>query len=120
MKKEKHLTWKVQDIGVFLKNSAKAVLKGEFLLRLNVSRYFIHIVYTFFLFAMTIWISMMIENTMTQVEHNKKVLKELSIANSQKTFDVVSLSSRASIDNLLKESGSVVTEPEKPATMLRK
>ena len=47
-------TWKLADIGLFFKNSFTAVLKGEFLLRLNVGRYFIHIAYTFLLFGLII------------------------------------------------------------------
>ena len=113
-------TWKLADIGVFFKNSFVAILKGEFLLRLDVGRYFIHIVYTFFLFAMIIWISLMIEGTMNKVERNKAVLRELEIVHTQKTFEVVSLSKRSSVNELLQKMGSKVTEPQNPATILAK
>lgn len=113
-------TWKIQDIGTWLKNSFRAILKGEFLLRLDVGRYFIHIVYTFFLFAMIIWISLMIESTMNKVERNKAVLRELEIVHTQKTFEVVSLSRRTSVNNMLQQMGSKVTEPQQPATVLVK
>lgn len=113
-------TWKIQDIGTWLKNSFRAILKGEFLLRLDVGRYFIHIVYTFFLFAMIIWISLMIESTMNKVERNKAVLRELEIVHTQKTFEVVSLSRRTSVNNMLQQMGSKVTEPQHPATVLVK
>ena len=113
-------TWKIQDLWNGLKNSLKAMMRGEFLFRLNVGRYFIHIVYAFFLFAMVIWISLMIDNTMTKVEENKKVLQELEIVHTQKTFDLVSLSKRSSVRQLLEEKGSKVTEPENPAIILKK
>lgn len=113
-------TWKIQDLGKGFVNSLKAILRGEFLLRLNVGRYFIHIVYAFFLFAMTIWISLMIEGTMTKVEQGKATLRELEIAHTQKTFDLVSLSKRASVRKLLEEKGSKLTEPTQPATKLVK
>lgn len=113
-------TWKLADIWTLIKNSFVAVLKGEFLLRLNIGRYFVHIVYTFFLFALVIWVSIMIEATMAKVEQNKKELKELEIAHSQKTFEVVSLSRRSEVDRMLKDMGSKVTEAEKPATVLVK
>ena len=113
-------TWKIQDIGKWLNNSFRAVLKGEFLLRLDVGRYFIHIVYTFFLFAMAIWISLMIESTMNKVERNKAILRELEIVNTQKTFEVVSLSRRSSVNAMLEQMGSKVTEPKNPATVLKK
>ena len=37
-------TWKIADIGLFFRNSFTAILKGEFLLRLNVGKYFIDII----------------------------------------------------------------------------
>ena len=113
-------TWKIQDLGRGLKNSFRAILKGEFLLRLNVGRYFVHIVYSFFLIARVIWISLMIENTMTKVERNKATLHELEIIHTQKTFDVVKLSKRSSVNSMLQQMGSKVTEPQAPATVLTK
>ncbi|MBQ9660103.1 MAG: hypothetical protein IJV37_02400 [Bacteroidales bacterium] len=113
-------TWKIADIGQFFKNSFTAVLKGEFLLRLNIGRYFIHIAYTFLLFGLIIWISLMIETTMSKVEKNKAVLKELEIVHSQKVFEVVNISRRSSVEKLLEEMGSKVTEAEKPATTVKR
>lgn len=112
-------TWRIQDLGTWLKNSFRAILRGEFLLRLNVGRYFIHIVYTFFLIAMIIWISLMIESTMTKVEKGKAELRELEIVHTQKTFDVVKLTRRSSINEMLQHMGSKVTEPQQPATQLK-
>lgn len=113
-------TWKISDIGKFLKNSFVAILKGEFFLRMNAGRYLVHIAYTFFLFGMIIWISLMIETTMAKVERNKEELKELQIANSQKTFDVVSLSRRSAVEETLGKLGSEVKEAENPAFVLEK
>lgn len=113
-------TWKIQDLGRGLGNSLKAMLRGEFLLRLNVGKYFVHIVYVFFLFAMVIWISLMIENTMTKVERSKAVLQEEEIVHTQKVFDLVSLSKRSSVRQLLEEKGSKLTDPTEPATVLAK
>lgn len=110
--------WKLSDIGVFLKNSFQAALKGEFLLRLNVGRYFIHIMYTFFLFGMTIWVSLMIETTMAKVEKNNARLKELEIVNAQKVFELASAARRSTVETTLSLMGSEVKEPEKPATAL--
>lgn len=104
----------------FIKNSPGAILKGEFLLRLGVSRYFVHILYLFLLFGLVIWISLSIDSTLCKVESNKAVIKELEIVNSQKTFDVVSLRRRSSVREILKNLGSEVSEAEKPATVLSK
>ena len=98
----------------------QAILKGEFLLRLNIGRYFVHIAYTCLLFGLVIWFSLMIETTMSKVEKNKAVLKELEIVHSQKVFEVVGVSRRASVEQMLGEMGSKVKEAEKPATTVRK
>ena len=111
--------WKIQDLGTLLLSSLKAILKGEFLLRLNVGRYFVHIVYTFFLMAMVIWISLAIDNTMLKVEKNKATINELTIINNQKTYELVKTSSRSSVRELLEQMGSEVTEAQKPATTVK-
>ena len=113
-------TWKIADIGLFFKNSFRAMLKGEFLLRLNVGRYFIHIAYTFLLFGLVIWFSLMIETTMSKVEKNKAVLKELEIVHSQKVFELVNVSRRSSVEQMLGQLGSDVKEAEKPATVVKR
>lgn len=108
--------WRLSDINSLLKNVFHAVMKGEFLLRLNVGKYFIHIIYTFFLFGMVIWTSLAIETTMVKVERNKAVLKELEIANAQKYYDLAKASGRYDVEQRLKSMGSEVGEARKPAT----
>lgn len=108
--------WRLSDINSLLKNVFHAVMKGEFLLRLNVGKYFIHIIYTFFLFGMVIWTSLAIETTMAKVERNKAVLKELEIANAQKYYDLAKASGRYDMEQRLKSMGSEVGEARKPAT----
>lgn len=107
--------WKVSDLWRLLINSFMAMLKGEFLLRLNVGKYFMHVMYTFFLFAMIIWISLMIETTMAKVEKNKASLKELEIENSELTYSLSKIQRRTTVEKRLKALGSQVTEPSKPA-----
>lgn len=108
--------WRLSDINSLLKNVFHAVMKGEFLLRLNVGKYFIHIIYTFFLFGMVIWTSLAIETTMAKVERNKAILKELEIANAQKYYDLAKASGRYDVEQRLKSMGSEVGEARKPAT----
>lgn len=121
MKKGKiELKWKPSDLWTLLKNSFRAILKGQFLLRLNIGRFFINIIYTFFLFAMVIWFSLMIETTMAKVEKNKAELRELEIEHSQKTFEVVKLSRRSSVEKMLIDLGSNVGEAESPANVIKK
>lgn len=106
--------------GQFLKNSLVAIVKCEFLLRLNVGKYFIHIIYTFFLLGITIWISLKIDMTLTKVEQNKEILNEMEIAYSEKAFDVATLGRRSTVSRMLESMGSPVREPEKPAYIIGK
>ena len=114
----KELTWK--NLAKGLGNSLIAIARGEFLMRLRVERFFPHIVYLFFLVWMLIWIGIKSESTQLQVEKKKAELQELEIVHSQKVFDLVSLSKRSSVRNLLEQKGSKVTEPTQPATLLVK
>jgi len=107
------------DLWSVVKNSFIAILQGQLLLRMNAGRYFVHIVYTFFLLTVTIWLSLRIETSMAEVERNKQTLKELEIVHSQKTFDLVRLSRRSEVARMLKAAGSGVAEAEKPATVLK-
>lgn len=117
---EQQTRWKIADLWTFLKNSFMAILKGEFLLRLNIGRYFIHICYTFFLIGMVIWISLSIESTLTRVEKNKNTLHEMEILLSEKTYEVARLSRRSTVEATLERLGSAVHEPEQPASILTK
>jgi hypothetical protein len=112
--------WKIQDVGRLLKESVKAILHGQFLLRLNIGRYFIHIVYTFFLFGMLIWFSLVVDTTLAKVEKNQAAIKELEIEHANLEFELRTLNRRAALEEMLKEAGSKVTEPQKPATVLKK
>ena len=114
------MKWKIKDLWGGVKNAFLAILKGELLLRLRINRWFLHIAYTFFLFWMLIWTSLMIETTLNKVEKNKKVLRELEIIQSQKTYELVSLSRRSTVAEMLAAMGSRVGEPDRPATRLEK
>lgn len=111
--------WKFSDIWLWLRNAALATVKGELLMRLQVSRYFIHIIYTFFLFWMSIWLSLNIEKTLTKVEDNRKALADVEIYHAQKTVELAGLSRMSRVQRMLEESGSKLTMPTKPADRLR-
>lgn len=111
--------WKLSDIGGFFKNSLTAILKGELLLRLNVGKYFAQICFTFFLFAMVIWVSLGIENTLAKVEAQKAVIKELEIEHSQKIFEYATLGRRGNVEAELEKHESKLVKPQEPATILK-
>lgn len=112
------MIWK--KIGSFIKNSFIAILHGEFLLRIRCDKYFMHIIYTFFLIWMMIWIGMKVENTLVKVEKNKETLNDMKVYHAQKTVQIVSLNRITVVDKLLGENGSEVTLPQKPADRLSK
>lgn len=120
MMEEGKFRQRLADAGTALKNSLIAIIQGEFLLRLNVGRYFIHIIYTFFVIGMVIWISLMIDTTLLKVEKNKETIKEMEILYSEKAFDVATLGRRSTISSMLGTMGSPVKEPEKPAMTIEK
>lgn len=107
-------------IWTFVKNSFLAVLKGEFLFRLNIQKYLIHIIYTFFLYALIIWMSLKIDSAMLKVQKNNHEIEELEIINSQKTFELVQVSKRSAVNERLKKMNSAVTEATQPAYRIEK
>ncbi|MCQ2146874.1 MAG: hypothetical protein MJZ16_05080 [Bacteroidales bacterium] len=110
--------WKFSDIGRFLKESIIAIIKGEFLLRINCAKYFIHIIWTFFLLFCAIWISLSVEETLTKVEQNKKELSDMDIYRAQKTVEIVRLNRMTTVQEMLQEQGSKVTMPVNPPTVI--
>jgi len=111
---------KIGNIWQALRNSAIAILRGEFLVRLRCDKYFLHIIYTFFLLWLMIWLGIKIENTMVRVEKNKETLTNLKIYHAQKTVQMVSFDRVSTVEQMLREAGSDVTLPDNPAVILEK
>lgn len=117
---EQKRTWSLHKLGNVAKNSLDAVFHGELLLRLDVGRFFVHILYTFFLITVAIWISFRIDQTLLKVEENKDTLRELEIIHSQKIFDIAQMSRRGAVAERLGRLGSKVKEAEKPAMTVKR
>ena len=81
-------------------------------------KYFIHIIYTFLLFALIIWVSLMVETTMAKVESQKAQIRELKIINSQKVYELAETTRRSEVDKRLESLGSQVGEIEERAVQL--
>jgi len=118
-RKKEQKKWRLADIGQWLKNAFLATIKGELLMRLHVGRYFIHIVYTFFLLWISIWFSLKIEKTLTRVEDNRKELENLEIYHAQKTVELVGMNRMSRVQEMLEQKGSTLTLPEKPADRIK-
>ncbi|MBR5924983.1 MAG: hypothetical protein IKZ60_05915 [Bacteroidales bacterium] len=117
---EQKRKWKLSDLWALLKNGLSAILTGNLLLRLNAGRYFIHIAYTFLLFWILIFESLMAENALSKVERNKAKIHEMEIIYADKTFEVASMSRRSEVERRLASMGSQVKEPEQQAIALEK
>ena len=117
---EENRKWRWSDIGVWMKNSVQAIIKGQFLMRLGFNNFFIHIIYTFFLFWVSIWLSLQIEKTLTKVEENQKRLDDMEIYHAQKVVELVGLNRLTTVRNLLHEKGSQVDIPQQPAVTIKK
>ena len=111
--------WKISDVLKTLKNAVVAIIQGEFLLRLNIGKYFAHILFTFAMMAVVIWLSLAMESTMAKEQKLKSDIEELEIINSQKIFETVTLEKRSEVRKNLARLGSNVTEPETNAIVLR-
>jgi len=90
------------------------------MLRLHADRYFIHIIYTFFLFWASIWLSLKIEKTLTRLEDNRKELADVEIFHTQKTVELEKFSRISTVQRMLEESGSKLAMPAKPADRIMK
>lgn len=98
-----------------VRNSIGAIIQGEFLIRLKFDRYFLHIIYLFFLAVVSIWIKLEIDHTMVRLEESKKELEDYKIYYAQKTCELVELDRLSTIEDMLARKGSRLTIPEKPA-----
>lgn len=98
-----------------LRNSIGAIMQGEFLIRLRFDRYFLHIIYLFFLAVVSIWIKLEIDHTMVRLEESKKELEDYKIYYAQKTCELVELDRLSTVEEMLARKGSRLTIPEKPA-----
>lgn len=117
-------------MGIFKNISLKACLsavkefiialgRGDLVLRMRIDRAFPYILWTFFLGCVSIWMSYMTEQTLLKVERNNDVLKTLRIEHAQKTYELVQMDRIGTVEDILKEMGSEVEPPHKPADRLK-
>lgn len=97
----------------------KAIVNGDILLLLRADRLFPYIIWFCILGWLSIWMSYKAEQTMTQVERNRRELETLKIHHAQKTCEYVGMDRISTIEQLLIENKSEVRTPEKPASLIR-
>ena len=97
----------------------KSIGRGDILIRMQVHRLFPYILYMFFIAWVSIWLSYKAEKTMYRVETNKKVIENLKVDHANKTCEIVSLTRISTVEKMLKEAGSTVETPKKPADKIK-
>ena len=101
-------------------NILKTIGEGEILLRLGVHKALPSILYAFFLCMVSIFLSYKVEQTMAVREKNKAKIETLKIYCAQKTCDIVSLDRISLVENMLKDLGSDLEQPQRPATIINR
>ncbi len=104
---------------LLLRNSALAVLQGKFLLKLNVGKYMVHIIFCFFVFSIAIWLSMMVDLSLHKVEENYETIDDLQMINAQYRFELEELHRRGEIEKRLARMGSELHDARKPAAVIK-
>ncbi|MBO5563674.1 MAG: hypothetical protein IJ701_04610 [Bacteroidales bacterium] len=112
------MTVRWKEIWVAVRNSLRALRKGEFLLSIGAHKYYLHIIYLFILAWISILVNLKVDKTLTRVEENKVDLRDLEIYHAEKEADLVKLHSASTTQKNLRRLGSDVTMPEKPATKI--
>ncbi len=103
-----------------IKNSAKAIRNGEFLLRVRADKLYMHILYLFLLMWLTIMLSLQVDKTLTRAGANKAAIEELKIHHAEREAALVKLRSASAMEERLEKMGSKAALPEEPATVIKK
>ena len=112
-----NINWK--KVAIATKEFFISLGRGDLLTRLRVDRLLPYILYLFLLGCFSIWLSYKAEQTMLKVQKNNETIKTLKIYHAQKTYEIVGLDRRATVERMLEEAGSSVKAPEKPADVIR-
>lgn len=108
----------ISKAGSSIKSIVKSIISGDILLRLRVDKLFPYILYAFALGWVSILMSYKMEQTLGIVEKNKAELETLKIYHAQKTCEYVGLDRISTVEEMLRNAGSEVKAPEKPADMI--
>ena len=110
----------ISKVGSSVKSVFKSIISGDILLRLRVDKLFPYILYAFALGWISILMSYKMEQTLSIVEKNRAELETLKIYHAQKTCEYVGLDRISTVEEMLKNAGSEVKAPEKPADIIKK
>ena len=111
---------KATGIADSFKSIVKSIISGDILLLLRVDKLFPYILYAFALGWVSIFMSYKMEQTLSVVEKNRTELETLKIYHAHKTCEYVGLDRISTVEEMLKNTGSEVKAPEKPADTIKR
>ena len=89
-------------------------LSGDKLIEWGVDRQLGFIFYIFVIVCVTIAWSLLVEQSLVEVQRNERQLQELRISYQQHTLDLVGMNNRTRIDGMLKSKASTLHAPLTP------
>lgn len=109
----------IKNIANKTKKIIVSICKGKFIVEMHIDRCFPHIIVLFLLSLTSMYMSYKAEQTMLQRERNKSEIEALRIRRSQIAVKVASMDRLTTVDSKLKEMGSNLKAPQKPATVVK-
>ncbi|MBP5689935.1 MAG: hypothetical protein J6W74_03365 [Bacteroidales bacterium] len=98
----------------------RSLFTGEILMSMKADKYFVHIIYTFFLILGCLLLGYRIEQTFVKAERNKATIDELKIRNAELIYKVEQQHRMTKLLDELNEEGSDVSLPTEPPVILKK
>lgn len=106
-------------VGKAAKETLISIGQGTFLLRLRVDKLLPYILVFFTLGCLNIWLNYETEQAALKVEKNKAELEALKIYHADMNGKVVEINRLSTVEEMLKNAGSEIGIPEKPADIIR-
>ena len=98
----------------------RSLLSGEMLMSMKFDKYFIHIIFAFFLILGCMLLGYKIEQTFVKAESNKATIDELKIKNAELIYKVEQQHRMTKIMDELEAEGSDVTLPTEPPVIIKR
>ncbi len=98
----------------------RSLFTGEILMSMKADKYFVHIIYTFFLILGCLLLGYRIEQTFVKAERNKATIDELKIRNAELIYKVEQQHRMTKLLDELNKEGSDVSLPTEPPVILKK
>ncbi len=123
MKENKIKTWKIKDkiesIAVTCKVLFIALIKGNFIQKSQIQRFFPHFIFLFIIAFAWLFISYTVESKLISIEKTKVEIKNLQIECSQKKIILESLHKQTDIIEKLKAKNSKIGYPTHPHYVIK-